>query len=144
MTPNALKTAGADSADAAHAAQADEENAARTIAAARKLLKASDPALIQFFDALFAGAPPEDVARYTAQSLADLAALAFAHSAVRLPGESHVEIVPFTAQSETGGRGESVLVAVNDDSPFLFDSLVAELSCLLYTSPSPRDRQKSR
>ncbi len=128
MTPNALKTAGADSADAAHAAQADEENAARTIAAARKLLKASDPALIQFFDALFAGAPPEDVARYTAQSLADLAALAFAHSAVRLPGESHVEIAPFTAQSETGGRGESVLVAVNDDSPFLFDSLVAELS----------------
>jgi glutamate dehydrogenase len=125
MTLNALKDAGTDPADAAHVALHDEEDATRRIAAARKLLK--DPALGAFFDALFAGAPPEDVARYTPASLAALAGLVFEHSAKRAPHESHVEVLSFEASSDSETRTESVLLAVNEDMPFLFDSLIGEL-----------------
>ncbi|HEY5337553.1 MAG TPA: NAD-glutamate dehydrogenase [Rhizomicrobium sp.] len=121
-----MKSAGTDPADAAHAALHDEADAARHIVEARKFLK--DPAQAAFFDALFAGAPPEDIARYKPESLAALATLAFDRSAIRKPGESHIEIASFPAQSESGSRNESVLVAVNEDMPFLFDSLIAELS----------------
>src|ERR1700744_2408249 len=125
MTLNALNDAGADSADAAHVALHDEEDAHRRISAARKLL--TDPAQGAFFDALFAGAPPEDVARYTPVSLAALATLIFEHSAKRAPGESHVEVLSFRASDDSGVRGESVLLAINEDMPFLFDSMIGEL-----------------
>ena len=125
-TLNVAKDAGTDPADAAHAALHDEADAARHIIAARKLLK--DPVQSAFFDALFAGAPPEDIARYKPESLAALAMLVFDHSAARKPGESHIEILSFRAQGDDDTRNESVLVAVNEDMPFLFDSLIAELS----------------
>ncbi|MGN6516453.1 MAG: hypothetical protein ACTHLR_11515, partial [Rhizomicrobium sp.] len=128
MSSNALKDAGSDSADAAHAAQADEARALRTIAAGRKLLKGNDAALAHFYDALFAGAPPEDITRYAPESLAALASFVFNHSARRVPGDTLVDVFSFNAQDESGARTESVLVAVNDDMPFLFDSLSAALS----------------
>ena len=128
MSSKALKDVGADSADAARASQADENNAHSLIVAGRKLLKSGDPALTSFYDSLFAGAPPEDVARYAPESLAALAALVFEHSATRKTGETLVDIFSFNAQSESGARSESVLVAVNDDMPFLFDSLSAALN----------------
>ena len=37
------------------------------------------------------------------------------------------------------GRGEDMQITT-----YLEQSIQSELSCLLYTSPSPRDRQKSR
>jgi glutamate dehydrogenase len=123
MTFNALNDA--DSADAAHVALHDEEDAGRRITAAHKLL--NDPAQAAFFDALFAGAPPEDVARYTPQSLAALATVVFEHSAKRLPDESHVEVLSFRADGGGDTRNESVLIAVNEDMPFLFDSVIGEL-----------------
>ncbi|MGN6148888.1 MAG: NAD-glutamate dehydrogenase, partial [Rhizomicrobium sp.] len=128
MSSKALKDAGGDSADAAHASQADQTNARSRIAAGRKLLKANDPAMTGFYDALFAGAPPEDVTRYAPESLAALASFAFTHSAKRKIGETLVDIFSFNAQDESGARTESVLIAVNDDMPFLFDSLTAVLS----------------
>ncbi|HUB85300.1 MAG TPA: NAD-glutamate dehydrogenase domain-containing protein, partial [Rhizomicrobium sp.] len=127
MTLNALNTAGTDPADAAHVALHDEEDAARRIAAARKLLS-GDGVSPAFFDALFAGAPPEDVARYTPASLAALAALAFDHSAARPADQSHIEILSFRAESDAGTRNENVLIAVNEDMPFLFDSMIGELA----------------
>ena len=33
---------------------------------------------------------------------------------------------------------------LNDDSPESIQKIAQDLGCLLYTSPSPRDRQKSR
>jgi glutamate dehydrogenase len=125
MTFNALKDAGADPADAAHVALHDEEDSGRRIAAAGKLLK--NPALGAFFEALFAGAPSEDVTRYTPQSLAALATCIFEHSAKRAPGESHVELLSFHADGDSGTRAESVLIAVNEDMPFLFDSMIGEM-----------------
>ena len=128
MTLNALRDAGSDRADAPHTAQTDEANAARQVAAARKLLKSDDPQLAAFFDALFASAPPEDISRYSPQCLATLASEVFARSAQRAPGESHVELLPFQASIDDTKRSESIFIAVNDDSPFLFDSLIADMS----------------
>jgi len=128
MSSKALKDAGADAADAAHASQADESNAKSRIAAGRKLLKGGDPSVSTFYDDLFAGAPPEDIARYAPESLAALASLVFTHSATRKAGDTLVDIFSFNAQDEAGARTESVLIAVNDDMPFLFDSLTAALS----------------
>jgi glutamate dehydrogenase len=125
MNLDAQKSAGSDLADAAHVALHDEQDAGRRIAAGRKLLK--DPVLGGFFDALFAGAPPEDIARYSPASLASLATLIFEHSATRAPGQSHVEILSFRADNDSETRNESVLIAINDDMPFLFDSLMGEL-----------------
>ncbi len=81
-----------------------------------------------FFSCLYGGAPPEDVTRYAPESLAALAELAFEKTARRKAGETLVEVLPFSTQSEDGTRDETVLIASNDDMPFLFDSLVAELS----------------
>ena len=128
MTLNALKDAGTDPADAAHAEIRDESEAAQCIAAARRLLPNGDAALAAFFDALFASAPPEDVTRYAPESLAALAMLAFEHSATRKASESAVEILSFRGQGQIDTRNESVLIAINEDMPFLFDSLIAELS----------------
>ena len=128
MTLNPLRDAGADSTDAPHAAQFDEATAARQVLQARKLLKPVNAQLAAFFDALFASAPPEDISRYSPQCLATLAAEVFAHSAKRAAGESHVEILPFQAHIDDTTRSESIFIAVNDDSPFLFDSLIADMS----------------
>ena len=43
--------------------------------------------------------------------------------------------------NRTPGVLQSLNVTVNDDYPW---EIALEKNCLLYTSPSPRDRQKSR
>src|SRR5690348_2631347 len=110
MSSKALKDAGQDSADAAHAAQTDQANAKSRVTAGRKLLKGSDPALAAFYDGLFAGAPPDDITRYAPESLAALASEVFAHSAQRAPGTTLVDIFSFQAQDDSGAHNESVLV----------------------------------
>jgi glutamate dehydrogenase len=122
MTSPAARAA--DPADAAVVAHDDEARATASLAQAAKLLK--DPAQAAFFEAFYRGAPPEDVTRYTPDSLADLAGLAFAQCRTRKPGETLVALLDFNAQGREGARKETVLVAVNDDMPFLFDSLLAE------------------
>src|ERR1700744_2968514 len=112
MSQKALKDAGTDPADAAHATQSDITAATARISAARKLLKGSDSGLVNFFDALFAGAPPEDVIRYSAESLAALATLVFERSAIRKPGETLTDILSFRASGDDDTRHESVLIAV--------------------------------
>ena len=39
---------------------------------------------------------------------------------------------------------DAVTRLANDDPRQIFDEVVRAFGCLLYTSPSPRDRQKSR
>ncbi|MBV9570498.1 MAG: NAD-glutamate dehydrogenase [Alphaproteobacteria bacterium] len=80
-----------------------------------------------FFERLYRGAPPSDVTRYAPEALAQLAALAFEKTARRRPGEILVDIVPFRAATGAGFRDEAIFIAANDDMPFLFDSLIAEL-----------------
>ncbi len=95
----------------------------------RRPSQAAQPELAAFFEALFRGAPPEDVTRYTAASLAELAPAglhAFASGAS--PARRCVELFHFRAEGDDIVRNETVLLAVNDDRPFLFDSLIGEVS----------------
>jgi glutamate dehydrogenase len=84
--------------------------------------------LAPFFAALYRGAPPEDITRYSAESLSAIAELAFQNTVSRKPRETLVQVLAFAANNNGGARQETLLIAANDDRPFLFDSLVAALS----------------
>ncbi|MDE3116644.1 MAG: NAD-glutamate dehydrogenase, partial [Pseudomonadota bacterium] len=126
MTPKAAKAA-ADSVGASPA-DSDDTDAARHIAEGAALLNSATPAMTEFYRALYRDATTEDLARYDAASLAELASEAFARSAARRPGEPLVELFAFKASGRDLVRNETVLLAVNDDMPFLFDSLIGEVS----------------
>ncbi len=81
-------------------------------------LSRGDPAA--FTDALYRRGAPEDILAYTPEALAALAQEAYARSATRAPGATLVTL--FDAGNQT------VLLAVNDDMPFLFDSFIGELT----------------
>ncbi len=112
----------------------DEERAeAALIAAAGKILaseKREIPA--DFIAAVFAYAVPEDLMRYDPRHLAGLAADAWSFLEMRKPGTAKIA---FDAPGPvTGGLAppatDSVLEIVNDDMPFLVDSVLAELADL--------------
>jgi glutamate dehydrogenase len=76
-----------------------------------------DGSLGVFFDALYASAVPDDVLRARPDQLGQLAVALNAEVRKRAPSEIHV------AALELGH--ETVLVGINDDRPFLFDSTLA-------------------
>jgi glutamate dehydrogenase len=117
-------------ADAARMAVSNGTDAvsADKIAVAASQLSASEPGLRAFFEAFFRDASPEDVKRYAPESLAALAGLVYAQTASRKPGETLIVLFDFHAQGPTSSFGETMLVAVNDDMPFLFDSLLGEMN----------------
>jgi glutamate dehydrogenase len=127
MTPDAA-TARKEIADRPEPPLSEDDLAMERIEAAGALLRTGDPGPSAFFAALYRSAPPEDITRYAPESLAELAGLVFAHTARRKPGETLVELIPFRAQGRDSVHNETILVAVNDDMPFLFDSLIGELS----------------
>jgi glutamate dehydrogenase len=133
MTPKAATASGStasgtNAAEAIEAAQDDEKLAAERIDLAAAILakEGADSAFTAFLATLYRGAPPEDVTRYDAPSLVSLAHIAFKSFVHRKPGESFVSLHEFQPTVEGTARKESVLVAVNDDMPFLFDSLIGE------------------
>ncbi len=107
----------------------DEERAlAALVAAAGKVLGRDNREVPEDFIAgLFALAAPEDIMRYDPRQLAGLAASAWSFMAVREPGAPKLRFEAFEAGPESRQR-ESVLEIVNDDMPFLVDSILAELS----------------
>jgi len=133
MTPKAARLE-SDHATAIQALHDDEMEAKAAVAAATEILRSrgNDPVAIGVLEALTRDAPPEDVTAYAPETLAALADIALAQSAVRGMGETVVALVPFEARGNAGGKarkaGEMVLVAVNDDMPFLFDSLLGEIT----------------
>ncbi|MGB8633447.1 MAG: NAD-glutamate dehydrogenase [Xanthobacteraceae bacterium] len=76
-----------------------------------------------FLAKLFGLAAPEDLQRYSAAELADAAEQAWAFLAQRGPGTPKIRFDPSAAH-----RGVCVLEIVNDDMPFLVDSIVGELN----------------
>ncbi len=103
---------------------------AALIAAAGKLLSsASSPAPAAFVAALFARAAPEDLMRYDPRQLAALAAEAWTLLTERVPGTPRVRFyTPGDEAAPERQRSDSVLQIVNDDMPFLLDSVLGELS----------------
>ena len=109
----------------------DEEHAeAALIAAAASILRSGHREVPDDFIAgLFAYAVPEDLMRYDPRQLAELAADAWTLLAVRKPGVPKIRLDGSGASAgEERPRSESVLEIVNDDMPFLVDSVLAELA----------------
>ena len=76
-----------------------------------------------FVAKLFGLAVPEDLERYRAEELADIAERSWSFLAERRPGVPKLRFEPAAAP-----RGIAVLEIVNDDMPFLADSVVGELN----------------
>src|SRR6476646_12029433 len=109
----------------------DEERAeAALIAAAGNVLRSENREVPEdFVAALFAYAVPEDLMRYDPRQLAELAANAWSLLAVRKPGVANIRLDTVgPAGDRERRRNESVLEIVNDDMPFLVDSVLAELA----------------
>jgi glutamate dehydrogenase len=104
----------------------DEAEAARKLAESATQA-ARDPALAAFHDALYRNAAPEDINRYVPAALTALAEMARKRLAARKPGECLVDLFSPSQESSAYPQNECVLVAVNDDMPFLFDSLLGEI-----------------
>src|SRR5215470_9134134 len=108
----------------------DEERAeAALIAAAGNILRSENREVPEdFVAALFAYAVPEDLMRYDPRQLAELAANAWSLLAVRKPGVPQIRLEAFDPAGHERLRNDSVLEIVNDDMPFLVDSVLAELA----------------
>ncbi len=72
---------------------------------------------------LFGLAVPEDLERYTAEELADIAERSWSFLQERQSGAAKIRFAPAAAKS-----GGAVLEILNDDMPFLVDSVVGELN----------------
>jgi glutamate dehydrogenase len=108
----------------------DESSAASTIidsaAAVLNGRRADIPA--SFVAHIFARAVPEDVVRYGADDLAMLSERAYDFLAERTPGAPKVRCET-VALSDSGERKSvTVLELVNDDMPFLVDSVMGEIA----------------
>jgi glutamate dehydrogenase len=128
MTMISQKTEAVRSASAANTATTGDYAAEISVAAACAILKSTRPELGGFCEEFFSGAPPEDVARYEPASLAALVQAVFERSAVRERGVTLVDLFSLNAAHGERTASETVLLAVNDDMPFLFDSLMGELA----------------
>src|ERR1700691_5227217 len=76
-----------------------------------------------FVAGLFGLAAPDDLARYQPDELAAIAEQSWSTLAQRAPGTPKIGFEP-----APGVRGVAVLDVVNDDMPFLLDSVLGELN----------------
>src|SRR5258707_13842414 len=109
----------------------DEERAeAALIAAAAKILRAGHREIPEDFVAgIFAHAAPEDLLRYDPRQLAELAADAWSLLAVGKPGVPNIRLDTVAPPGDRERRrNQSLLELVNDDMPFLVDSVLAVLA----------------
>jgi len=105
---NAVRSADTEEARAAHL----------RIQEARLLIEQDrDSGLLTFFDALYAGAMPQDVLHTDAARLAALARALWAEAGKRQKGAIRVALLD--------DSHDTVLVGINDDRPFLFDSALS-------------------
>jgi glutamate dehydrogenase len=93
------------------------------IGAASAALALREPTVpTEFIAKVFGLAAPEDLQRYRPEDLAAMADHSWAFLGQRNVGAAKVRLAP-----DAAGRGVSVLEIVNDDMPFLLDSVTAEL-----------------
>src|SRR5262249_24461071 len=97
------------------------------LAAAAELLAKNDPALTAFFESFTRYASAEDLVQFTGAELAALVKAVHARTVKRLPEKSQVEIFARSAEDKAFAKRGSVVLAVNDDIPFLYDSSTAEV-----------------
>jgi glutamate dehydrogenase len=110
-----------------HIDEAENEQRLRTATTSLENEHA-DPALLGFFHAFFANAMPEDVNRYGPEGLTAIAQMVFARVSARQPGESLVTLFNPREENRAYPKNETLVIAANDDTPFLFDSTMAEMN----------------
>src|SRR3954469_4760034 len=81
-----------------------------------------------FADALFGRVAPEDIKRYPPVELAALASDAFAFLQGRTPGRPKIRVINPAAASRKELKTTTVVEIINDDMPFLVDSVMGELT----------------
>jgi len=108
----------------------DERAARRSIEQAGTILRGLRGDMPESFAPLmFAGGSPEDLVRYEAREIADLAEAAWLFLQERKPGAPRVRF-----ESRPGPTGAerikavSIIEMINNDMPFLLDSVMAELT----------------
>ena len=112
---------------AAEEARVDAAESAAHLATAAHLIGSGDPELAGFFSAFTRYASPEDLIHYTGPELAALVKRIHAHMKQRPRGTSLVEIFDPPSEDASLGRAETIVLAANDDVPFLYDSCTAEI-----------------
>src|SRR5436305_6645796 len=116
---------------AAELAGGDELRAEQAlIAAAARLLRGDNPDVPEGFVAsLFSHAVPEDLMQLDARQIAALGAGAWSLLSRRQPGAPLIRLDTAPAMAGPGHpRSSSILEIVNDDMPFLLDSVLGELA----------------
>ena len=129
LAPSPAETSPPEAGAEPSTATADERSARALLAQADVILheRAAD-APQDFAVHLLAGAAAEDLVRYQAAELADIAAATWHFLAERNPGMPKIRIT--TAPPTDGPRLKdvSVIELVNDDMPFLVDSVTGALT----------------
>ena len=77
---------------------------------------------------LFAQVEQEDLGAYTAQDMAAIAQSSWAFLQERQVGASKIRILPWQVKRGAATANVSILEILNDDMPFLVDSVLSELS----------------
>ncbi|GBD49220.1 NAD-glutamate dehydrogenase [Methylopila sp. Yamaguchi] len=96
----------------------------RLIGDAAERARQADGPPAAFVEALFSRTALDDLEALEPGAIATLAADAWRHLARRAPGKADIRLT----DPELGGRAETTVIEiVNDDMPFLLDSLLAEL-----------------
>ena len=108
-------------------AKVDAADAAAHLAASANLIAAGGPDLAAFFTGFTRYASPEDLIHYTGAELAGLVANVHRRLKQRAPGSPLVDVFDPSQDDPAFARSESLMLAVNDDIPFLYDSCTAEV-----------------
>ncbi len=108
----------------------ENETAARTVIeqAGSSLAARRTDIPATFVAQLYSHAVPEDVVRYAAADLADLAEQAFDFLGDRTPGTPKIHCDTLQLQASGVHKTLTVIDIVNDDMPFLVDSVLGELA----------------
>lgn len=108
----------------------DDEGAARAVIeqAGGVLSLSRNDIPAGFVGQIYARAAPEDVVRYGAGDLAALAERAYDFIAERQPGAPKVRCETVKLHTSGGHKAVTVIDMINDDMPFLVDSVMGEIA----------------
>src|SRR5690348_12799753 len=98
------------------------------IQAAERLSERPDGVPAAFVVQLFDHTVPEDLLRYAPDDLAALAARAYAFLQERDPGRPKIRCEHVPLPASPGSSATTVVEIVNDDMPFLLDSVLGEFA----------------
>ncbi|MBX6327362.1 MAG: NAD-glutamate dehydrogenase [Pseudolabrys sp.] len=113
---------------AAELPRSESQDAAAAVPQATGSKPSRCEAPAQFAELLFGRVVPEDLRRYGAPDLAMLARRAWDFVEQRTPGAPKIRCETVTLEASGARRAVTVVEIVNDDMPFLVDSVMGELA----------------